>query len=422
MLLALALAGCGARLVAPTVPSMVTSAGVSPGGAIRESILYNFRGRPDGWNPFAGLIMDGSGALYGTTVIGGSCNSFYYGCGTVFKLTPSGSRYSETVLYRFAGIPDGEAPNAPLALGAHGRLYGTTYAGGNAYGMGTVFELTPSGLGYAETVIHRFAGLAKGDGATPYGGVAVDENGNIYGTTFMGGVNDAGIIYKLTPSRGSYRETVLHSFGGGSDEGGLPESTVTLDENGAIYGTADDVVFKVSRSGSGYTESTIYHLRGLKNGSNATGTLLVGKGGVLYGTAQNGGPFRCGTVFRLAPKGTGYTFRLLHAFDCYRDFQDGGFPQAGVIADAKGSLYGTTVNGGNLGCGLGGCGIVFKLTPSGRRYIETVLYSFHPKYDGNEPFGGVIAGPDGRLYGTTGFGGQSSATIFGTVFELSDQH
>lgn len=408
-LLLVALQGCGGRIVSPAQVS--TGANIAERDAARESVLYSFLGSPDGWNPFASLVTDGTGAFYGTTVIGGGCRTFYYGCGTVFKLTPSPSGYKESVIYRFAGAPDGEAPSAPLALGSGGRLYGTTYAGGTLRGFGSVFELTPSASGYTESVIHHFTG-SPSDGEYPYGGVAVDKAGNLYGTTYEGGAFGAGTLYELTPASGSYAETILHNFRGVGD-GGASGSTVTLDSNGTIYGTTYDTIFKATKS----TFATLYTLRSRTEGKNLTGSLLVAKDGTLYGTAQGGGRGQCGTVFRLSPSGS--QFSVLHAFRCIgKRSTDGGFPQAGVISDASGSLYGTAVGGGNT-CNEGTCGVVYKLVSGNGGYREKVLWRFEPDgEDGNQPFGGVIWGSDGALYGTTGFGGVGSGAIYGTVFRV----
>ncbi|MBV8532084.1 MAG: hypothetical protein JO104_12270 [Candidatus Eremiobacteraeota bacterium] len=402
----------------PAPASQPADVSGSPAHAVHETILYNFRGRPDGWDPDAGLVFDNSGALYGTTLIGGKCSGFYYGCGTVFKLTPSGSHYVESVIYRFAGGNDGEAPAAPVVVDSSGRVFGTTYAGGGSEGRGTVFMLTPSGSGYAETVIHSFSGYPR-DGTNPFSGLAIDRAGNIFGTAQTGGSHDAGVVFELSPSGSGYTETIVHNFGGPGD-GSIPMAAVTLGTHGVIYGVAG-AIFKLTPSGSGYAESILYRLRGGIDGKDTTGTLLLGKDGALYGTAQGGGPGKGGTVFRLTPEGSKYAFTVLHHFGIHGGrFARGAFPQAGVISDSTGSLYGTTYNGGNWGCSLGGCGVVFKLTPSKKGYFEEILWSFHNNGDGNLPFGGVVEDSHGTLYGTTGFGGQTAGTHFyGTVFRIT---
>ncbi len=206
------------------------------GSTYTEQILYRFQGRDDGHNPYAGLLADAGGALYGTTYYGGS-----HGQGAVFKLSPSGSSYSETILHNFSGGADGAQPMAPLVAGHGGDLYGTTYGGGGADctgGCGTVFELAKSGAGYAESVLHAFQGGA--DGFFPYGGMVVTAHGSLYGTTFFGGGSGCnqtgcGTIFELIPSGSSYSESIAHRFAGGSD-GAQPGATM-LAADGTLFGT-----------------------------------------------------------------------------------------------------------------------------------------------------------------------------------------
>jgi uncharacterized repeat protein (TIGR03803 family) len=295
-------------------------------GTYTHGVLHTFTGYPsDGAVP-RGLIADAAGNLYGMTTAGGGSACFDYGCGTVFKLTPNlDGTYSESVLYNFTGSSDGLYPFGDLIADAAGNLYGTTaYGGGSGcdgYGCGTVFELTPNLDGtYSETVLHNFTGGR--DGAKP---VAVrllaDAAGNFYGTTSEGGGSHAcatgcGTVFKLTPNLdGTYSESVLHSFDGGS-EGQTPYAGLIADAAGNLYGTT-------------YA------------------------GGVILSDCRGW----CGTVFTLTPTGT---LRVLHSFT----FSDGANPVAGLIADAAGNLYGTTAAGGGSACPDFGCGTVFKQTVS----------------------------------------------------------
>jgi uncharacterized repeat protein (TIGR03803 family) len=273
---------------------------LTPSGT--ETVLYRFTGG-DGANPTAGLIADASGNLYGTTELGGGANGCSGGCGTVFKLTPSGT---ETVLYRFTGGSDGASPFAALIADGAGNLYGTTFFGG-ASGHGTVFKLTPSGT---ETVLYSFTGGS--DGANPLAGLIADAAGNIYGMTNNGGAGSFGTVFKLIPSGNL---AVLHSFSGGSD--------------GAFPGL---------------------------------GSLIADAAGNLYGMTVEGGgsgcgAIGCGTVFKLTPSGTE---TVLYRFT---GGSDGAFPHAGLIAgliaDAAGHLYGTTNGSGS------GNGTVFEIAGSG---------------------------------------------------------
>jgi uncharacterized repeat protein (TIGR03803 family) len=204
-----------------------------------DKVLYNFAGGTDGANPNGGLIFDAAGNLYGTTTYGGSeganCQQWPGGCGTVFKLAPDGT---ETVLHSFAGGTDGANPDAGLVMDAQGNLYGATYSGG-ATGYGTVFKLAPDGT---ETVLYNFAGAP--DGANPNGELAMDAEGNLYGTTAIGGTlqcaydDGCGTVFKLTPAG---QETILYRFNGGwYMDGAYPHSGLVLDAQGNLYGTTDE--------------------------------------------------------------------------------------------------------------------------------------------------------------------------------------
>jgi uncharacterized repeat protein (TIGR03803 family) len=404
-----------------------------------ETRLYAFQGGSDGANPYAGLTADKTGALYGTTRNGGGssmCPSA--GCGTVFKLTPSGSGYTESVLYSFQGYPnDGVHPLAGLIADKTGALYGTTLYGGSytsgcGAGCGMVFKLTPAGSGYAESVLYRFQDGTDGSG--PTGGLIADKTGALYGTTSYGGGSSAckdaqgksigcGTVIKLTPAGSGYIESVLYRFQGGND-GAYPYAGLIADTSGALYGTTVygglnsacrapgcGIVFKLTPAGSSYTESVLYRFKGRKDGKYPFAGLIADTSGALYGTTVYGGAcsFSCGTVFKLTPGGSGYTQSVLHTF---HGRNDGATPFAGLIADRTGALYGTTAGGGSGTCR---CGIVFKLTPAGSGYAEGILYSFQGGNDGTGPEAGLIF-RNGALYGTTTAGGVSG---YGIVFKLS---
>jgi len=311
---------------------------IAPDGT--ETVLYSFTGS-DGIYPEAGLIKDAAGNLYGTTLLGGQiCD-----CGVVFRLAPDGT---ETVLRSFGGTGDGRDPAAGLIKDKTGNLFGTTDFGGSA-GEGTVFKLAPDGT---ETMLWSFGGT--GDGIYPEAGLIKDAAGNLYGTTLDGGVNDNGIVFKLTP-RGA--ETVLHSFTG--SDGSNPAAGLIADAAGNLYGTTEfgganngGVVFKVAPDG---TETVLHSFA--DNGSDGyypMDGLIKDETGNLYGTTYSGGAKHHGIVFKLAPDGTE---TVLHAFSRGRG---GGRPTAGLIRDAAGNLYGTTSSGGVGPCNKG-CGTVFKL-------------------------------------------------------------
>jgi uncharacterized repeat protein (TIGR03803 family) len=339
--------------------------------AATENVLFAFD-KADGANPYVdvGLIADTGGNLYGTTSAGGS-----RGYGVAFELsaptTPGGSR-TQTLLHDFIGGADGAIPIAGLVADSHGNLYGTTDIGGiaGADGFGTVFELSPPsvpGGNWRETVLYRFRG--ESDGANPAGKLYIDEQGVLFGTTLGGN----GAVFRLTPPASSgqpWHESVLYGFQGGAD---------------------------------GYAPN---------------GVTMIG--GVLYGTTFSGGQSgtcssnQCGTVFALKPSAGGvWTKSTVHTFG---GGSDGANPAAGLIADTKGNLYGTTEYGGGTGegCGTNGCGSVFELTPpasSGTLWTESVLYAFLGGTDGRNPVAS-LALRGVTLYGTT-------SGHLGTVFALT---
>ncbi len=401
----------------------------------RLQILYSFRGGEDGALPAAAVLVDKTGALYGTTQAGGGEKQ-----GTVFKLTPSGSGYVENVLYPFKGVKhgkhDGALPLAGLIEDEAGSLYGTTAGGGfsdlksicssnRITGCGTVFKLTPSSGRYTESILYRFRGVPT-DGISPFAGLTADSAGGLYGTTYEGGdvLYPGGTVFKLTPldKKASYTEAVLFTFPSGSRyaDGLFPSAVLLADDSGAFYGTAElggacpgepvygcGVAFKLTPSESGYTQSVLYAFQGGSDGFWPVAGLIADGSGALYGTTQYGGSANLGTVFKLTPSTSGYTESNLYAFDGI----DGALPVAGLISDKSGALYGTTSAGGAANQGT-----IFKLTPSGSGYTETVLHAFRgAPNDGSEPVAGLVSGKSG-IYGTTLTGGASGV---GTVFALT---
>jgi uncharacterized repeat protein (TIGR03803 family) len=319
----------------------------------QESVLYVFTGSTDGGYPTASLIRDKAGNLYGTTREGGdpACE-----CGTVFKLSPGGV---ETVLHAFAGGSDGSAPWAGLIADDKGNLYGTTSAGGSTdchdYGCGTVFKVATDGT---ESVLYAFTGGV--DGGFPTGSLLLDQQGNLYGTTQGGGTGAGdGAVFRLTPGG---TESVLHSFAGG-DDGFDPESGLVADAHGNFYGTTElgggtgcggngcGTVFEVAANG---TESVLHAFAGGSDGEFPFAALIVGKKGDLYGTATGGGTDDFGIVFKLA---SGGKETVLHAFGTTQN--DGTDPTGALILDGH-FLYGTTENV-SFSCNGGACGTVFRV-------------------------------------------------------------
>jgi uncharacterized repeat protein (TIGR03803 family) len=344
-------------------------------------VLYSFKGGTDGGSPFAGVIRDPAGNLYGTALAGGIGVPCDGGCGVVFKVDTAAH---ETVLYAFTGYADGAAPDAGVIQDSAGNLYGTASTGNQA-NDGVVYNLDSAGR---QTVLYAFP--FGTDGENPEGGVIRDSAGNLYGTTYQGGTGGAGTVFKLDAAG---QETVLHNFTG-LDDGGYPQSNLILDSSGNLYGTARagsghaGVVFKVDTSGN---ETVLYSFTGGDDGRNPLGGVVFDSAGNLYGTTKAGGFANAGVVFKLNPAGQE---TVLYNF---RGGADGHSPVAGVILDSAGNLYGTTSAGG-----AANAGVVYMVNPAGQ---ETVLYSFTGGADGSLPYAGVVRDSSGNLYGTTVEGG-----------------
>jgi uncharacterized repeat protein (TIGR03803 family) len=315
---------------------------VTPSGI--ETVLYNFGAQDgDGSNPAAGLLR-ADGAFYGTTLTGGP-NSF----GTLFKVTSAGR---ETVLASFTDEDGGGYPEGNLIRDHAGNLYGTNSGYNGGYGNGAVFQVTPSGT---LAILYKFSGGA--DGLCPYGGLVRDSDGNLYGTTYRGGASGEGTVFEITPDG---NETVLHSFTGEPD-GSLPAAGLLRDANGNLYGTTTGggngygTVFKVTKTG---VETVLYSFKGGADGYYPVATLVRDAKGNLYGTTVFGGTHGDGTVFKVTKTGVE---TVLYSFT---GGADGNEPDAGVVFDKQGNLFGTTVNGGisNSHC-PDGCGVVFKIVP-----------------------------------------------------------
>jgi uncharacterized repeat protein (TIGR03803 family) len=278
----------------------------------------------------------------------------------VFELTPAGGgSWTEKVLYSFGAYgTDGVVPYAGLIFDAAGNLYGTTYAGGTYYQYGTVFELTPAaGGGWTEKVLHNF--VANGtDGYYPWAGLAFDRFGNLYGTTSTGGTYEGGIVFELTPAgSGGWTETVLHRFGNAMDGSG-PLAGLIFDAAGNLYGTTsgggtyDGTVFELTPAGGGsWTEKVLWSFGSGTDGFAPQVGLVFDAAGNLYGTTPWGGTNGYGTVFELTPAGSGgWTEAVLHNFNEFGN-GDGYYPLAALILDAAGNLYGTTSVGGTYNNG-----------------------------------------------------------------------
>lgn len=359
--------------------------GLQPLAAQTESVLYSFAGQPDGANPYySSVVRDAAGNLYGTTLNGGA-NGF----GSVYKLTPAGV---ETWLYSFASSPDGANPYGGLVIDKKGNLFGVTYGGGNGYG--TVFEVTAAGT---EKVLYSFLDIP--DGSLPIKALALGKKDTVYGTTNTGGAYGFGSVFEVTAGG---VEKVLYSFTGGSD-GGYPSGGVVMDKLGNLYGTTTyggggGVVYELTPTGA---FSVLYTFTGGADGGLPYTTPILDKHGNLYGTTAGGGA-GCGTVYELAFPS--WTETVLHTFD----YTDGCYADSAVAMGKKNTLYGTTYLGGGNGYGT-----IYKVTTSGN-FVD--LYDFTGGADGGNPLAGVIFDKSGNVYSTTNAGGASGN---GTLFKLT---
>ena len=269
---------------------------------LTEAVIYSFMSGNDGAQPSAGdLIFDKAGNMYGTTSYGGAS-----GNGTVFKLTaPKGKKgnWVETVLYAFGQGTDGAVPVAGVTFDASGNLYGTTSAGGT-YGYGIVFELTPSGSSWTESILYNFTG--GNDGGTAYGGLLFDQSGNLYGATISGGTGTGGTVFQMTPSSGGWNYNVLYNIPGWTVSG--PFRTIMMDASGSLYVTThcDGVYgegssFKLTPSNGTWTYSDIYDFTGGTDGKFVISDLTFDQNGNLYGTTQQGGANGYGVIFEITP-------------------------------------------------------------------------------------------------------------------------
>ena len=343
--------------------------GASGNGAVfkidkhgKEVVLYSFAGGTDGANPVGGLVRDAAGNLYGTTESGGKPDcGFGFTCGTVYKVDQYGN---ETVLYRFGGLPDGHTADSSLILDADGNLYGTTQIGGDngcnpGWGCGIVFKIDPQGR---ETILHTFTGTREVDGAFPYAGLIADAKGNLYGTTTFGGAPAC----ITEPMRGF-----------------LPEAP----ETGGC-GT----VFKINSRGK---ETILHRFSNYASGTSPAYPLIFDGAGNMYGTADGG--ISDGIVYMLDPD---RREKVLYSFA-----YDDGHPAAGLVQDAKGNLFGVANQGGAYYEGT-----VFKLATSGK---YTVLYNFTGYEDGGFPRGTLVMDKNGNLYGTARDGGNRDCDDYG---------
>jgi uncharacterized repeat protein (TIGR03803 family) len=456
------LAGCSSKsALIPHAPSSQFPAAqsVRP-SAGSYTVVYRFGGGSDGIGPAAALKVY-KGKLYGTTFGGGTGN------GTIFSLAASGAVFKDQILHAFASGSDGANPQAPL-IALNGVLYGTTTAGGANTGCGyytyppspyvscgTAFKLVLSTK--KEYVINAFKTIG---GWRPLSGL-LPYNGTLVGTTeFIGRDNQCfvassatsgcGLVYSLTGSGTVYKAAILHSFDPASaGDGANPAGNLVVGPKGTIIGTTlaggsssacnvtssastgCGTVYELVPTGGGFSERVMvnFAINRIAGGANPSSGLTAA-GGAYFGTTYAGGNARCtsggfvpgcGVVYRLRPSGGRLNLSVVHTF---AGGSKGAVPSGGVIA-VRGTLYGTTLFGGstagvcsNLGS-VPGCGVVYKLTPSGTGYVLTILHAFTGGSDGAQPAAGLTLW-NGRLYGTTFYGGNTACKNgCGTVFAVS---
>ena len=395
---------------------------------VKFEVLHNFAAfgsAADGSIPFGPLLRDSKGDLYGVTTDGGTCSGSDYGCGTVFELSPQANgSWSEEILHTFAGGSGGAYPWGALVLGSTGNLYGTIQGYGS-FAVGGVYSLAPEAAGWGYRLIYGdgagpgltsdnlgnlYGAIGSGqyfsygaigelspgsdgwtyaqlysfcpqygcpDGYSPPAPPIFDSKGNLWGTTFEGGIGrpacadnefGCGVIYAMTRNRdGTWTYHVVHRFASSPDDGQFPQAGLTLDPAGNFYGSTEDggphgngIIFKFSVSGGQLKSDLLYDFPNCQQGCYPQGTLALDQQGNLYGMAQGGtnscgGP-SCGVVFRLAPqKNGGWKYNVLYNLN---ETSGGVFPFYGLILDDKGNLFGVTGNFGKYGGGT-----AFEITP-----------------------------------------------------------
>lgn len=415
-------------------------------GAQTFRVIHKFT--PQASVPLDGLTADSAGNLYGTTSSGGSfsgqCFTFGNGCGTVFRLALHNSSWIYTSIYNFQWGDDGAIPYAAPVFGPDGSLYGTTYYGGGSanctsdYGCGTVYELLPPASDcqgvlcyWSEKVLYAFAVETIWDGENPEARVNFDSAGNLYGTTYNGGNNmpfgpNYGTVYELTPSQGSWNETILRTFLGGYLFGDISEpfSGVILDRSGNVYGTGDGsecglrqgcgAVYELRPGQGTWTYQFIHQFNWPGDGLSPAGAPIWDAAGNMYGSTDgnglsgNNGP----SVWKLSPTPNGWTETILHAWSLGAE---GG--RGSLTMDADGNVYGVQSDFWQ------GPGSVFKLTNNNGVWVYTTLHQFSGE-DGEYPNGSLVVDGNGNIFGTTTYGGLVTPECYygcGVVFEISQQ-
>jgi uncharacterized repeat protein (TIGR03803 family) len=399
--------------------------------------IYQFKSVADGQGP-QGLVADSAGNLYGTSRLGGN-QTCWQGCGIVYEIvapTPAGGKWTKITLHAFnANASDGYSPTPTLLIDGQGNLWGTTSFGGPS-NAGTIYKLrkpnTPGGL-WLDSLIFNFQFANNGAGGYTPGALMFGAKGTLYGTTFQGAPNSGGLVYQLTPNGRTYTETVLHTFDRTLNSR-PPGGHLTADNDGNLYGIRFGTDFcnfnnpidcglvwrlkQPTVTGGPWVYQILHRFEGFADGWFPNGDLTFDSSGHLFGTTSGGGGYTQGIMFELVPAKPG---------EQWNEYSDVNFglhgdyvPYAGVTIGARGNFFGTTSGG------TGNAGAVYRLIPPavlGGVWKETVLYTFQGGQDGAWPNDHLIFGKDGALYGTTFAGGGGTCTYYakgcGVVFRIA---
>jgi hypothetical protein len=419
------LAGCNAPSISvPFAPATPNGVAV----AIDYQVLYSMNGKAGGGVLWGGIAVDAAGNIFGASMKGGppcTLPGDKYGCGVAFELVRSGSNYRERVLHDFGGPSDGIYPEAAPTLGAGGAIFGTTSVGGSedCRSCGTAYELTLQAGKYGERVIHYFGKELGSD--LRYSSLVAGKDGALYGVAPIGGPSHCacGTVFKLEPAGTHYRGVLLHAFGG--IDGSEPLGPLLVGNGGKIYGATYvgggstcnisgngcGVVFSIERTANGYKERILHVFGGGTDGADPDGQLIADSAGTIYGTTEDGGGpgcmgDGCGIVYSLTPSRAGYRETVLHRF---QGGTGGSYARGGLVFGPNGMLFGTT-GGGPQG------GTIFEMVPSKHRYRTSIVHTFSGPNDGYAPESGLTVAPDGTIYGTTLLGGKYGV---GTVFKFT---
>ena len=407
----------GASLLFPTLARAQT----------KYQVLDSFNCSTEGCEPLGAVTFDKFGRLYGTAnaggYIGGQC---LQGCGTVFEMNrlPALSSWSLRTLHEFDFQTDGGFPEAGITLDGSGTIFGTVSTGPPQYDSGAVFQMNVAAANGAGkwNIALPFQFDLYTNGSQPESVLTLDATGSLYGTTRLAGAY-AGIVYKLAPTEAGWVETTIYGFcqQPPCTDGADPISGVVFDAEGNLYGATPyggngyGVVYELIHTPSGqWNEKILWTFSGGTDGGYPGRDLIFDKQGNLYSTATGGGPYDDGVVFKLTPDGQGgWQESVIYGFP---DAQNGGVPFSSLTMDAAGNMYGVS-KGGIEACDSG-CGVVYRLHPeSNGQWSYAVLQKFAgPPNDGAEPWAGVTLDGKGNLFGTTAFGGTYNQ---GTVYEIS---